>query len=124
VCDGRLPKTRCSFADVEVVSENWSCGNGVRTTPGRGLKRSRGLLPEVGAGEVDKTVMLGGTGSTIRLTTASTRTGPSCASASVMPLSTSPGDSSLMPRIPTASPMAAKFGFLKLVPVSRNPDDF
>src|SRR4051794_27187818 len=68
--------------------------------------------------------MLGGMGSTIRLTTASTSTGPSCAKASAMPRSTCSGVSSLMPRTPTACAMAAKFGFLKLVPVSRKPDDF
>src|SRR6266545_55668 len=52
--------------------------------------------------------MLGGIGSTIRLTTASTSTGPPCASASAMPFSTSPGSSSRMPRTPTASAIAEK----------------
>src|SRR6516165_8274817 len=41
-----------------------------------------------------------------------------------MPRSTSPGSSRRIPRTPTASAIAAKFGFLNLVPKSRNPDDF
>ncbi len=62
--------------------------------------------------------------SSVRFTTASTRTGPSWASAAAMPSSTSAGSSSRMPRMPTASAMAAKFGFLNSVPKSRKPVDF
>src|SRR5712675_931076 len=68
--------------------------------------------------------MAGGIGSTVRLTTASIRTGPLWASAAATPFSTSAGSSSRIPRTPQASAMAAKFGFLNSVPKSRKPVDF
>src|SRR6267142_562560 len=68
--------------------------------------------------------MAGGIGSTVRLTTASISTGPLWASAAATPLSTSAGSSSLIPRTPQASAMAAKLGFLNSVPKSRKPVDF
>jgi hypothetical protein len=49
------------------------------------------------------TVIEGGIASSVRLTTASTRTGPSWASAAAIPPSTSPGSSNRIPRTPTAS---------------------
>src|ERR1700692_2429396 len=52
------------------------------------------------------------------------RTGPSCAKAAAIPSSTLAGSSIRMPRIPMASAIAAKFGFLSSVPKSRHPVDF
>src|SRR6266851_15873 len=69
-------------------------------------------------------VIAGGMASSVRFTTASIKTGPSWASASAIPASTSPGSSSLIPRTPTAAAIAAKFGFLNPVPKSRKPVDF
>lgn len=49
------------------------------------------------------TVMEGGIASSVRLTTASIRTGPSSANALAIPSSTSDGSFGRLPRIPTAS---------------------
>src|SRR6185295_12765683 len=60
--------------------------------------------------------MDGGIASSVRLTTASIKTGPACANAAAIPSVTSAGSSSPIPRMPTASAMAAKLGFWSSVP--------